>query len=80
MMMECLSPAQRVKLPGIFLVTGQLSTAAAILMERYAAPWAPAWLPVDFLTGLLVGVGLTGNLASLVFYSKKIRRMGGTGS
>jgi hypothetical protein len=35
------------------------------------------WLPVDFLSGLLVGFSIVGNLAYLVYYGKNKRQNAG---
>lgn len=47
-------------------------------LSRHLDPrWIPAWLPVDFLSGMLVGFSIVGNLAYLVYYGKNKRRNGG---
>ena len=55
----------------ILLAFSQLSLVVVIVVPRLFHSWVPGWIPLDFLLGLLTGLSLVGNLASLLYFGKR---------
>ena len=55
----------------------QLSLVVVLVGQRLNHAWVPGWFPLDFIFGLLTGLSLVGNLASLVYFGKRFPFKGG---
>jgi integral membrane sensor domain MASE1 len=54
----------------LLMVCAQFALVISIFLQYVASRWMPAWFPTDFISGVLIGFSLVGNLAFLVYFGK----------
>ena len=77
MIIAHLKPQQRERAMRILFGTSQIALILAMIGQRFATGVIPGWFPLDFVFGLFIGVSIAGNLASLVYFRKRISYKGG---
>ena len=77
MIISHLKPQQRERTMRILFALSQIAMILAMIGQRFGAGVFPGWFPLDFVFGLLIGLSITGNLASLVYFRKRLSTKGG---
>ena len=71
MIIAQLKSRQRESAMRFMFAFSQLSLFLVLVGQRLDLAWVPGWFPLDFIFGLLTGLSLVGNLASLAYFGKR---------
>lgn len=71
MILAQLKSRQREHAMQFLFAFSQISLALVLVAQHLNLAWVPGWFPLDFVFGLLTGLSVVGNLASLAYFGKK---------
>jgi hypothetical protein len=55
----------------IIFAFSQLSLVVVLVAQHLSLTWVPGWFPLDFTFGLLTGLSVVGNIASLLYFGRR---------